>query len=61
MMITVLSIGVITFWAISNIAVASTMTKAEMYEDFVTGQNKVGKILANTFYFPAWIIKKISR
>lgn len=60
MMTTVLSIGVITFWAVSNIAVASTMTKEEMHEDFVTGQNKVGKILANTFYLPAWIIKKIS-
>jgi hypothetical protein len=60
-MTTVLSIGVIAFWAVSNIAVASTMTEAEMHEDFVIGQNKVGKVLANTFYFPAWIIKKISR
>lgn len=61
MITTVMSIGVITFWAVCNIVVARTMSVKEMHEDFVEEQSFVGKALANTFYFPAWIIKRISK
>ena len=61
MLTTVMSIGVVVFWAVCNVVVASTMSAKEMHEDFVEGQNCVGKVLANTFYFPAWIIKRISK
>lgn len=61
MMTTAMSIGVITLWITCNVAVASTMSSKEIREDFIEGQNFVGKALANIFYFPAWIIKRISK
>ena len=49
------------FWLVCNVVVTNTMSIEEMQEDFIAEQNKLGKIFANTFYFPAWIIKKFSK
>ena len=47
------------FWAIVNGYVAHTMSAAEMRDEFVTGQCTVGRIFANVFYSPAWLLKVV--
>lgn len=53
----VLLFFLVEYWIGCNIAVISTMTKEEMKEDFITNQNLLGKICANTFYCLAWAFK----
>ena len=47
------------FWAIVNGYVAHTMSAVEMRDEFVTGQCTVGRIVANVFYSPAWLLKVV--
>jgi hypothetical protein len=55
---TVFSVLVIALWLFFNIVVAVSMSKTEMYEDLVEGQNAIGKVCANSFYCLAWLMKK---
>ena len=47
------------FWAIANVYVAHTMSAFEMRDEFITGQSTVGRIFANVFYSPAWLLKVV--
>lgn len=53
----IISIIALSLWAISNLYVAVTETEEEMRDDFVTNQCLVGKVCANIFYAPAWVLK----
>ena len=53
----IISIIALSLWVISNLYVAVTETAEEMREDFVENQCLVGKVCANIFYAPAWVLK----
>lgn len=56
------TIGIIVLlvWYIfCNVAVPCILSTEEMKEDLWEDQNIIGKILANSFYLPAWILKGI--
>ena len=48
---------ILGLFAICNLAVAFGMPLQTMYEDFWESQKVIGKITANIFYLPAWLIK----
>ena len=52
-------IAVICLYAAINIVTAKVMNAKEMKEEFITGQSLVGKIAANIFYAPAWLLKAL--
>ncbi len=52
-------IAVICLYAAINIVTAQVMNAKEMKEEFITGQCLVGKIAANIFYAPAWLLKAL--
>lgn len=52
-------IAVICLYAAINIVTAKVMNAKEMKEEFITGQCLVGKIAANIFYVPAWLLKAL--
>lgn len=55
----IISIIALSLWVISNLYVAVTETAEKMREDFVKNQCLVGKICANIFYAPAWVLKML--
>ena len=52
-------IAVICLYAAINIVTAKVMNAKEMKDEFITGQCLVGKIAANIFYAPAWLLKAL--
>ena len=52
-------IAVICLYAAINIVTAKVMSAAEMKEKYINGQCLVGKIAANIFYAPAWLLKAL--
>lgn len=56
-----LIIGIIVAiaYVVFNFITAKKMTAIEMKENFIDGQCVVGKIFANIFYSPAWLLKGI--
>ena len=52
-------IAMICLYAAINIVTAKVMSAKEMKEDFIDGQCLVGKIAANVFYSPAWLLKAL--
>ena len=42
-----------------NFLTANIMSAKRMKQEFINGQCMVGKICANIFYAPAWILKGI--
>ena len=52
-------IAVICLYAAINVVTAKVMNAKEMKEEFITGQCLVGKIAANIFYAPAWLLKAL--
>lgn len=52
-------IAVICLYAAINIVTAKVMNAKEMKEEFINGQCLVGKIAANIFYAPAWLLKAL--
>lgn len=40
-----------------NLITAKLYSAREMKHDFVDGQCVVGKVFANLFYLPAWVLK----
>lgn len=59
MWIKVLEIIVICLYLAFNILTANLYTAKKMREKFIAGQCLVGKICANIFYAPAWLLKGI--
>lgn len=52
-----LLIVIMVLYIVFNIITAKLYSAREMKHDFIDGQCIVGKILANTFYLPAWALK----
>lgn len=55
----ILIIALVCLYAAINIVTAKVMNAKEMKEEFITGQCLVGKIAANIFYAPAWLLKAL--
>ena len=49
--------AVLGFWLFSNLIVIIKYKPCEMWQDLVVNQNIVGRIFANIYYLPYWIIK----
>lgn len=52
-------IAVICLYAAINIVTAKVKSAKEMKEEYINGQCLVGKIAANIFYAPAWLLKAL--
>ncbi len=51
---------IITFiYVVFNFITAKLMSAKEMKHEFVDGQCAVGRVFANIFYTPAWLLKVI--
>lgn len=46
-------------YVVCNLITAKCWSAKEMKRDFVDGQCLVGKVFANIFYAPAWLLKGI--
>lgn len=46
-------------YAAFNFLTAKLMSAEEMKREFVDGQCVVGRVFANIFYLPAWVLKAI--
>ena len=46
-------------WVSFNALTAHMCPAKRMKQDFIDGQCLVGKIFANIFYLPAWILKAV--
>ena len=46
-------------WLLSNVYVAYIMSASEMHNELVKEQCFVGRVFANIFYLPAWMLKLI--
>lgn len=57
MWIKILGIALICVYFAFNILTAKVMTAKRMKHEFIEGQCLIGKIFANLFYAPAWILK----
>lgn len=55
----ILFIALVCLYAAINIVTTKVMNAKEMKEEFITGQCLVGKIAANIFYAPAWLLKAL--
>lgn len=55
----ILFIALVCLYAAINIVTSKVMSAKEMKEEFITGQCLVGKIAANIFYAPAWLLKAL--
>ena len=55
----ILVIAGICLYAAINIVTAKVKSAAEMKEEYIDGQCVVGKIAANIFYAPAWLLKAL--
>lgn len=54
--ISILSYFILIFWGVVNFTVALIYSPKTMMRCFWKDQNLMGKICANLFYAPAWII-----
>lgn len=55
----ILFIALVCLYAAINIVTAKVMNAKEMKEKYIDGQCLVGKIAANIFYAPAWLLKAL--
>ena len=46
-------------YAAFNFLTAKLMSAKEMKREFVDGQCVVGRVFANIFYLPAWVLKAL--
>lgn len=56
---TIIIIAIICLYLALNIATANIFTAKEMHKRFIHGQCIVGRIVANIFYAPAWLLKGV--
>jgi hypothetical protein len=52
-----LLIIIVVIYTAFNLITAKLYSAREMKHDFVDGQCVVGKVFANIFYLPAWVLK----
>ena len=53
----IIGIFAVLVWIAANAFATKFMTAKQMCDDFINGQCLVGKICANAFYAPAWVLK----
>lgn len=56
---TVISIIALILYFAFNLITARMWSAKDMKRDFIDGQCFVGKVFANIFYAPAWILKGV--
>ena len=59
MVLNIILIVVAFIYGAFNVLTAKLMTAKEMKHSFIDGQCVVGKVFANIFYSPAWVLKGI--
>lgn len=59
MVMKIVEVIVLVVYIAINLITAKRMTARHMHEEFIEGQCVVGKICANIFYAPAWLLKGI--
>lgn len=52
-----LLIIIVVLYTAFNLITAKLFSAREMKHDFIDGQCVVGKVFANIFYLPAWVLK----
>lgn len=52
-----LLIIIVVLYTAFNLITAKLYSAQEMKHDFIDGQCVVGKVFANIFYLPAWVLK----
>lgn len=52
-----LLIIIVVLYTAFNLITAKLYSAREMKHDFIDGQCVVGKVFANIFYLPAWVLK----
>lgn len=52
-----LLIIIVVLYTAFNLITAKLCSAREMKHDFIDGQCVVGKVFANIFYLPAWVLK----
>lgn len=52
-----LLIIIVVLYTAFNLITAKLYSAREMKRDFIDGQCVVGKVFANIFYLPAWVLK----
>lgn len=52
-----LLIIIVVLYTAFNLITAKLYSAREMKHDFIDGQCIVGKVFANIFYLPAWVLK----
>ena len=55
----ILFIALVCLYVAINIVTAKVMSAKEMKEEYIDGHCLVGKIAANIFYAPAWLLKAL--
>lgn len=57
MWIKIFEIAIICVYLAFNFITAKVMSASRMRKEFIDGQCLIGKICANIFYAPAWMLK----
>lgn len=55
----ILMLAIICLYLAINIVTAKMIDAKEMKKHFIDGQCSIGRIAANVFYAPAWLLKLI--
>lgn len=55
----IIGIAVAIIYFAFNVLTAKVMSAKRMKHEFIDGQCLIGKIFANVFYAPAWLLKGI--
>lgn len=55
----IILIVLVCIYAAFNFLTAKLMNAKEMKHEFVDGQCVVGRVFANIFYLPAWVLKAL--
>ena len=55
----ILILAIICLYLAINIVIAKMMDAKEMKKHFIDGQCIIGRVAANVFYTPAWLLKFI--
>lgn len=59
MVMSIIWLVVMVSYIAINLITAKRMSAKNMHDEFIEGQCVVGKICANIFYAPAWLLKGI--
>lgn len=55
----IVEVTVLIVYVAINLITAKRMSAKHMHKEFIEGQCVVGKICANIFYAPAWLLKGV--